>query len=137
MVKLIPDILAPEIKSNAEKSLFIEFRDHESDRKCVILHSLGIAEHKNNIFGEIDFVVICKEGVLGIEVRGGRRFKNRRYMGDYKPVWCSFSKKRRPFSAGSGEYAFSASIFDKEAGKTGFVCSLPICLCSNYAGLQF
>ena len=64
MVKLIPDILAPEIKSNAEKSLFIEFRDHESDRKCVILHSLGIAEHKNNIFGEIDFVVICKEGVL-------------------------------------------------------------------------
>lgn len=71
MVKLIPDILAPEIKSNAEKSLFIEFRDHESDRKCVVLHSLGIAEHKNNIFGEIDFVVICKEGVLCIEVKGG------------------------------------------------------------------
>lgn len=71
MVKLIPDILAPEIKSNAERSLFIEFRDHESDRKCVILHSLGIAEHKNNIFGEIDFVVICKEGVLCIEVKGG------------------------------------------------------------------
>lgn len=71
MIKLIPDILAPEIKSDAEKRLFIEFRDHESDRKCVILHSLGIAEHKNNIFGEIDFVVICNEGVLCLEVKGG------------------------------------------------------------------
>lgn len=71
MIKLIPDILAPEIKSSAEKSLFIEFRDHETDRKCVILHSLGIAEHKNNIFGEIDFVVVCNEGVLCFEVKGG------------------------------------------------------------------
>lgn len=71
MIKLIPDILAPEIKSSAEKSLFIEFRDHETDRKCVILHSLGIAEHKNNIFGEIDFVAICNEGVLCLEVKGG------------------------------------------------------------------
>lgn len=71
MVKLIPDVLAPEIKSNAEKRLFIEFRDHETDRKCVILHSLGIAEHKNNIFGEIDFVAISSEGILCLEVKGG------------------------------------------------------------------
>lgn len=70
-MKLIPDILAPEIKSNAEKRLFIEFRDYESDRKCVVLHSLGIAEHKNNIFGEIDFVAISNEGVLCLEVKGG------------------------------------------------------------------
>lgn len=45
MVQLIPDVLAPEIKSPAEKRLFIEFRDHRTNKKYVVLHSLGIAEH--------------------------------------------------------------------------------------------
>ena len=72
MVKLIPDVLAPEIKSPAEKRLFIEFRDHRTNKKYVVLHSLGIAEHTNNIFGEIDFVVLCNEGVLCLEVKGGQ-----------------------------------------------------------------
>lgn len=72
MVQLIPDILAPEIKSPAEKRLFIEFRDHRTRKKYIILHSLGIAEHSNNIFGEIDFVILCNEGVLCLEVKGGQ-----------------------------------------------------------------
>lgn len=71
MVKLVPDVLAPEIKSPAEKRLFIEFRDHATEENYVVLHSLGIAEHRNNIFGEIDFVVICSEGILCLEVKGG------------------------------------------------------------------
>lgn len=72
MVKLIPDVLAPEIKSPAEKRLFIEFRDHRTNKNYVVLHSLGIAEHTNNIFGEIDFVILCNEGVLCLEVKGGQ-----------------------------------------------------------------
>lgn len=72
MVQLIPDVLAPEIKSPAEKRLFIEFRDHRTNTKYVVLHSLGIAEHANNIFGEIDFVILCNEGVLCLEVKGGQ-----------------------------------------------------------------
>lgn len=72
MVQLIPDVLAPEIKSPAEKRLFIEFRDHRTNKKYVVLHSLGIAEHANNIFGEIDFVILCNEGVLCLEVKGGQ-----------------------------------------------------------------
>ena len=72
MIQLIPEVLAPEIKSPAEKRLFIEFRDHRTSKKYVILHSLGIAEHANNIFGEIDFVILCNEGVLCLEVKGGQ-----------------------------------------------------------------
>lgn len=72
MVQLIPDVLAPEIKSPAEKRLFIEFRNHRTNKKYVVLHSLGIAEHANNIFGEIDFVILCNEGVLCLEVKGGQ-----------------------------------------------------------------
>ena len=72
MVQLIPNILAPEIKSPAERRLFIEFRDHQTSKKYVILHSLGLSEHVNNIFGEIDFVILCNEGVLCLEVKGGQ-----------------------------------------------------------------
>ena len=71
MLQMIPNVLAPEIKSPAEKRLFIDFRDHQTEHKYIVLHSLGVAEHANNIFGEIDFVVICNEGVLCLEVKGG------------------------------------------------------------------
>ena len=72
MVQLIPDVLSPEIKSPAEKRLFVEFRDHRTNKKYIVLHSLGIAEHANKIFGEIDFVILCNEGVLCLEVKGGQ-----------------------------------------------------------------
>ena len=71
MVKMIPDLISEEIKSDAEKHLFREFRNHVSNEKYIILHSLALSEHVNNIFGEIDFVVICSRGVLCIEVKGG------------------------------------------------------------------
>lgn len=71
MIQLIPNVLAPEVKSDAERRLFIEFRDHKTSNNYIILHSLGIAEHTNNIFGEIDFVILCHEGVLCLEVKGG------------------------------------------------------------------
>lgn len=71
MVCLIPDVLAPEIKSSAEKQLFVEFRNYRTNKKYVVLHSLGIADHDKNIFAEIDFVILCNEGVLCLEVKGG------------------------------------------------------------------
>ncbi|MBR4400578.1 MAG: NERD domain-containing protein [Synergistes sp.] len=71
MIEMIPDLLSPEIKSQAEKSLFNEFRDCKTEEHYIILHSLGLSDHVNNIFGEIDFVVICHQGVLCVEVKGG------------------------------------------------------------------
>lgn len=85
MIEMIPNLISPEIKSYAEKKLFSEFRDFATDEHILVLHSLGLSEHVNNIFGEIDFVVICTQGVLCIEVKGGEvscnkgewRFTNR------------------------------------------------------------
>ena len=71
MIEMIPDLLSPEIKSQAEKKLFLEFKRSVTHDHCIILHSLGLSDHVNNIFGEIDFVVICPQGVLCIEVKGG------------------------------------------------------------------
>ena len=71
MVRMLPDLLAPEIKSQAEADLFYEFRETQTKERYIILHSLGLSEHIHNIFGEIDFVIICSSGVLCVEVKGG------------------------------------------------------------------
>lgn len=71
MVRMLPDLLAAEIKSQAEANLFHEFRDTQTEERYIILHSLGLSEHVHNIFGEIDFVIICSSGVLCVEVKGG------------------------------------------------------------------
>lgn len=71
MVKMIPDLLSQDIRSQAEARLFREFRDYDTTQRYIILHSLALSEHVHNIFGEIDFVVICSKGVLCIEVKGG------------------------------------------------------------------
>ena len=72
MVTMLPDYIDPAVKSDAEKKLFRDFKKHKTDEDIIILHSLGIAEHVDKIFGEIDFAVICKEGILCIEVKGGQ-----------------------------------------------------------------
>lgn len=71
MVKMVPNLISDDIKSKAERDLFFEFRDFNTDEKYIVLHSLALSEHVNNIFGEIDFVIICSKGVLCIEVKGG------------------------------------------------------------------
>lgn len=102
MVQLIPDVLSPEIKSAAEKRLFIEFRDYITSQKYIVLHSLGIAEHTNNIFGEIDFVILCNEGVLCLEVKGGE-VSRRNGMWEFTNRYGKVSRKNEgPFQQVQG-----------------------------------
>ena len=93
MAKMIPSTYSPSIKSDAEKKIFRWFQKMEWQH-CVILHSLEMAEHVDNIFGEIDFVIIADEGVMCVEVKGGVvervngqwTFTNRWGHKDTKPV---------------------------------------------------
>lgn len=71
MIKMLPDFIANDVKSQAEVKLFQEFKSFQIEQKYIIIHSLGVSEHINNIFGEIDFVIICSKGVLCVEVKGG------------------------------------------------------------------
>ena len=57
MIEMIPDLLSPEIKSQAEKNLFNEFRECKTDEHYIILHSLGLSEHVNNIFGVVRKII--------------------------------------------------------------------------------
>lgn len=74
MAKMIPPIIDPDVKSNAERTIY-KWLESLEWKSCVVLHSLGIAHHEKNIFGEIDFVVISTEGILCIEVKGGQVYR--------------------------------------------------------------
>lgn len=69
MTKMIPPYYSERWRSNAEIKIFEMFQNSGID--ATVLHSLGIAEHRNKVFGEIDFVVLCKQGILCLEVKGG------------------------------------------------------------------
>ena len=71
MVTFIPPYMGEEIKSNAEKKMY-DILQRLQIEDAYVLHSLGLPRHKNKIYGEIDFVVVCKRGVACLEIKGGR-----------------------------------------------------------------
>ena len=98
MAKMIPSVLSPEIKSNAEKRIFEWFRDDPVTADWIVLHSLGISNHNKVIHGETDFFVLAPYmGVFALEVKGGRVSRK-------DGVWCftnrygkTTTKARGPF----------------------------------------
>lgn len=74
MAQLIPSQLDPKAreKSRAEGRIFDRFKESSSDGNVVVLHSVDFLEHDKKILGgECDFLVICRHGIFGIEVKGG------------------------------------------------------------------
>lgn len=71
MATFIPPYLGDEVKSDAEKKVF-KYLHHLDLPNAYVLHSLGLPRHKNKIYGEIDFVIICEYGVACLEIKGGR-----------------------------------------------------------------
>lgn len=73
MARMIPSVISPEIKSNAERKIFEWFRDDPTTEDWIVLHSLGITNHNKVIYGEIDFLIIAPYmGLFAVEVKGGR-----------------------------------------------------------------
>lgn len=72
MAKMIPSVISPEIKSNAERRIFEWFRDDPQTSDWIVLHSLGISNHNKVIYGETDFFVLAPGlGLFALEVKGG------------------------------------------------------------------
>ncbi len=69
MAYMIPDNVRKEAPL-WERILFNRFRGELSE-DIIVLHSLGIARHRNKRWGECDFVLIAPEGIFFIEVKGG------------------------------------------------------------------
>lgn len=66
--RFIPPFISEEA-SNAEHKVFDILK--YSTLEMVVFHSLGVVEHRTKIYGEIDFVIISRYGVLCLEVKGG------------------------------------------------------------------
>ena len=101
MARMIPATISPDVKSPAERMIYSWLSDLEWEN-CIVLHSLGMAEHVDKIFGEIDFVVIADEGVLCIEVKGGIV---KRQGGDWHFInryGKDFTKKEGPYQQAQG-----------------------------------
>lgn len=71
MVTFIPPYMGEEIKSNAEKKMYDVLQELNLE-DAYVLHSLGLPKHQSKLYGEIDFVVVCKRGVVCLEIKGGR-----------------------------------------------------------------
>ena len=71
MPEFIPPYMGEEVKSNAERKVFDLLKDLDM-KEAVILHSLGLPRHNSKIFGEVDFVIVCKRGIACLEIKGGR-----------------------------------------------------------------
>lgn len=126
MVRMIPNFISDSVKSNAEKKLFKMFSETATTGNICILHSLGLADHLNNVFGEVDYVVLCQQGVLCIEVKGGEvsrtggvwSFTNRYGKTDTKP--------EGPFEQAQGNMHSLRNVIKKYFGGD-----------SKYASVQF
>lgn len=50
MARMIPATISPDVKSPAERMIYSWLSDLEWEN-CIVLHSLGMAEHVDKIFG--------------------------------------------------------------------------------------
>lgn len=99
MARMIPSVISPEVKSNAERKIFEWFRDDPSTEGWVVIHSLGIANHRTVLYGELDFFVIApKLGIYALEVKGGRVSCN-------EGVWSFTNKHGKTTTKNRGPFA--------------------------------
>lgn len=98
MSQMIPSVISPEIKSTAEKRVFQWLKDAPGTDEWIVLHSLGIANHNRNIYGETDFFVIAPQmGLFALEVKGGRVMRKNGIWYFTDKYEKTNSKNRGPF----------------------------------------
>ena len=70
-MRMLPEVIDPDTKSDAERTLFRRLALLDDEHWPVALHSLNLAEHRWKRTGEIDFLLISEHGIFVLEVKGG------------------------------------------------------------------
>ena len=112
MAIMIPSVISPDVKSTAERHIFKWFQNAPGTSDWIILHSLGISNHKKVIHGEVDFFALIPDmGIFALEVKGGRvRRENGIWSFTDKDGHTDYSA-RGPFDqAWEGIYSLKESI---------------------------
>ena len=72
-MNIIPPYISKELKKrDAERKVLKAFKKIEIPFKSFLFHSVNLPEHQYKIWGEIDFLLISKNGIMVFEVKGGR-----------------------------------------------------------------
>jgi len=70
---MIPPTIAATCSSPGEQEIFEKLKQEDATREWIVLHSLDIAQHLRQVWGEADFVIIVPGlGVLCLEVKACR-----------------------------------------------------------------
>lgn len=89
---MIPPVVDPR-SSPGERHVFELLAQDSSTDGWIALHSLDIAQHRRQISGEADFLVLVPEsGVVVLEVKGHRQVRR-----DHDGLWRL--RGRSPYSA--------------------------------------
>ncbi|ABG42598.1 NERD domain-containing family protein [Paraglaciecola sp. T6c] len=76
MIPPTPGEAGDERVPYGEQEVFTQLKKHTPD-DWLVLHSLRLKNHEFKKSGEADFVVITDQGVLVIEVKGGKNYRNK------------------------------------------------------------
>ncbi|MEZ4503573.1 MAG: NERD domain-containing protein [Dehalococcoidia bacterium] len=70
MARMLPAVISSGVPSPGEREVFTRLANDPSTADWVVLHSLDLAEHRRQVSGEADFVVIIPgQGVVVLEVK--------------------------------------------------------------------
>ncbi len=73
---MIPSVMDSSCQSPGEREIYQRLRDDPGAAEWIVLHSLDVAEHRRQISGEVDFVIIIPhKGVLFLEVKACSRLE--------------------------------------------------------------
>lgn len=130
MGRMIPPFYDDTVTSDGEKKLFRVLE--KLDDKYVILHSLGLAEHLDKVFGEIDFVIVCEEGILCLEVKGG-------FVTRENGVWYFIDRYGRENKKPQGPFdqAIRSMYSLRNHMKKHFGAGAPVVKCQYACGVVF
>ncbi|MFY0690757.1 MAG: NERD domain-containing protein [Paracoccaceae bacterium] len=70
-MKMVPSSVL-EFQSSAEQRVFRMLEQVNFGPADVALHSLNLGRHKYKRWGEIDFLLVTRKGIVALEVKGGR-----------------------------------------------------------------
>lgn len=118
---MIPPILPSQGVSPGERDIFIRLKDDPVTRDWIVLHSLDVANHRRQIFGEIDFVIIVPaKGVLCLEVKSHTSIRRERGLWYYGAK--SKPDLRGPFKqASEAMHSIRKRITDRRHDLAGIV----------------
>lgn len=110
-------LLIPEVPKDttASERFVLERMSTELPNDWVVLHSLGLSDHPNKVWGEIDCLVLSTKGIFAVEIKGGHVSCN-------SGIWTftspngkqTYEKKEGPFEQAKNSMFALKKVLDQD-----------------------